>query len=324
MSLIHRREFLAAAGVTAASAFAATDDNERKFEGIFPIVQTPFTESGAFDVDTLVKEAAWLHRIGVQGMTWPQLASEYAKLTYGERIAGAEALVGENRKLDSRTRPSVVIGVQAADTATAVKYARHADRLAPDAIIAIPLDGGNDESKQLDYYSAIGAACSRPLIVQTIGQMSVDLVLRMAQKIPTLKYVKDEAGVTLPRVTEYRKRAPNLRVFTGKRGPTFIDDLDRGAIGNMPGSSYADLYVAAWQAWKNGNRDQALDIFGKTLLLISAEQAYGLPGMKYMLQLRGVFSNTKCRNEIGAAVFDEEAKAAIRRAMDYEKKWFKA
>jgi hypothetical protein len=67
-----------------------------------------------------------------------------------------------------------------------------------------------------------------------------------------------------------------------------------------------------------------MDAFGKVLLFVSAEQAYGLPGQKYLLQLRGVFPNTKCRNDITAAVFDEEAKAAIRHAVDYGKKWFKA
>ena len=68
-------------------------------------MQTPFTDSGALDVDTLVHEAQWLHRIGVQGMTWPQLASEYATLTYDERTAGGEAIVRTVKALDSKTRP---------------------------------------------------------------------------------------------------------------------------------------------------------------------------------------------------------------------------
>jgi 4-hydroxy-tetrahydrodipicolinate synthase len=327
MSLIQRRDFLATAAAAAASATwlrAAASDPGRKLEGIFPIMQTPFTDSGTLDVDTLIHEAQWLHRIGVQGMTWPQLASEYATLTYDERIAGAEGIVAANKSVDARTRPAVVIGVQAPDTETAVKYARHADKLGPDAIIAIPLGGGLDESKQMDYYAAIGAACSRPLIVQTIGNMSVDLVLRMAKQIPTLRYAKDEAGVTLPRLTEYHKRGQNIQVFSGKRGPTFIDELDRGAIGNMPGSGAADLYVAAWQAWKKGKREEAVEAFGRVLVFVSAEQAYGLPGQKYLLQLRGVFPNTKCRNDTTAAVFDDEAKAALRRTVDYGRKWFKA
>src|ERR1700676_4243236 len=79
-----RREFLAAAAAGGSlmllrSAYGAP---ERKLEGIFPIMQTPFTDAGALDVETLAHEAQFLDRIGVQGMTWPQLASEYVALTF--------------------------------------------------------------------------------------------------------------------------------------------------------------------------------------------------------------------------------------------------
>jgi len=302
------------------SAYGA---GERRLAGVFPIMQTPFSDSGALDVETLAREVRFLDRIGVQGMVWPQLASEFGVLSFDERLAGAEALVGANKALDAKTRPAVVIGVQAADTETAVKYARHADKLSPDAIIAIPLNGGKDEAKQMEYYAAIGEACSRPLIVQAIGPMSVDLVLRMAKQIPTLRYVKDEAGATLPRLTEYRKRGQLLQgVFTGKHGPTFLDDLARGAVGNMPAAGFADLYVAAWQDWTAGKRDEAMEVFAKTLLLIADAQAYGVAGQKYILQLRGVFPNSKCRGD--AAALDDEAKEAIRRTVSYTQRWFRS
>jgi dihydrodipicolinate synthase/N-acetylneuraminate lyase len=322
---MHRREFLAgaAAGGSLMLLRPAYGAAEHRLAGIFPIMQTPFKDAGALDVETLAQEVQFLDRIGVQGMVWPQLASEFPLLSYDERLAGAEALVRANKALDAKTRPSVVIGVQASDIETAVKYARHADKLGPDAIIAIPLNGGKDDAKQMEYYAAIGEACSRPLIVQTIGPMSVDLVLRMAKQIPTLRYVKDEAGMTLPRLTEYRKRGQLLEgVFTGKHGPTFLDDLARGAVGNMPAAGFADLYVAAWQDWTGGQRDQAMEVFGKTLLLIADAQAYGVAGQKYILQLRGVFPNAKCRGD--AAALDDEAKEAIRRTVAYTQRWFRS
>jgi 4-hydroxy-tetrahydrodipicolinate synthase len=321
-----RREFLAAAAGSALLLRAADETSPRRLEGIFPIMQTPFTESNTLDLETLGHEVQFLHRIGVQGMTWPQLASEWPTLTFDERLSGAEAILRANRALEVRTRPAVVIGVQAPDIETAVKYARHADTLSPDAIIAIPLDGGRDDARQMEYYTAIGAACRAPLIVQAIGQMSVDMILRMAGRIPTLRYVKDEAGTTLPRLDEYRKRGQIMHgVFTGKHGPTFVDDLARGACGNMPAAGFADLYVATWKAWKAGKQGEALDAFSKTLLLISDAQAYGVEGQKYILQLRGVFPNSKCRGKAAAtAVFDDEAKEAIRRTVNHAKPWFKA
>jgi 4-hydroxy-tetrahydrodipicolinate synthase len=322
-----RRQFLAAgASMPLALKFAYSAPGQRRLEGIFPIMQTPFSDSGALDTETLAREVKFLHRIGVQGMVWPQFASEYASLSFDERITGAETLARTHKALDAGRRPALVIGVQASDTATAVKYAQHAQTLQPDAIVAIPLNGGKDNAVQMEYYAAIGEACNRPLFVQSIGDMSVDLILDMARRIPTLRYVKDEAGVTLARLSEYRKRSGDLinAVFTGAHGKTLLDELARGSAGTMPAAGFADLYVAAWRDWKNGQRDAAMDMFAKTLLLISDAQAYGIAGLKYVLQLRGVFPNSKCRGAERASLFDEEAQEAIRRTVDYAKRWFKA
>ena len=54
-----RRDFLAIAGATACgSMFAHTASGARPepmLQGIFPIMQTPFTESGALDLETLAR-----------------------------------------------------------------------------------------------------------------------------------------------------------------------------------------------------------------------------------------------------------------------------
>ena len=325
--MFSRREFIAASAAAGTAliippAFAAP---EKRFEGIFPILQTPFTDTGGLDSATLEREVEFVHRIGVQGMAWPQLASEYPSLTPDERMAGAEAIVRAAKGLDSATRPAVIIGVQAPDSESAVRYARHAAKIGADGVIAIPLNGGKNDDLQMEYYKAIGAASTLPLFVQTIGPMSVDLVLRMAGQIPTLRYVKDEAGVTLPRLTDYRKRGQILKaVFTGAHGKTFLDELARGAVGNMPAAGFADLYVSAQTAWKQGRQDEAMATFGVAELLIQDAIAYGVPGQKYILQLRGVFPNTKCREQKESVVFDDEAREAIRRTVKYAQKWFKA
>ena len=160
MPLSSRREFIATATAAGSSLFLAKASAapEKRFEGIFPIVQTPFKDSGALDTDTLANEVQFLHRMGVQGMTWPQNASEWSLLTPDERFAGAEAIVRANKSAPAATRPSVVIGVQAATAEAALPFARHAEKIGVDGIIAIPFNNGagKDESKQMEYYAAIG------------------------------------------------------------------------------------------------------------------------------------------------------------------------
>lgn len=323
-----RREFLAAAA--ASSLFfpaVKAAESGRKFEGIFPIAQTPFTEAGAFDAETLGAQIEFLNHIGTQGVTWPVNASEWSQLTTDERLSGAEAMVRANRKTEAAKRIAIVIAVQAGDIDTAVKIAKHADKSGADAIIAIPYRSGvgATDAQQIEYYSAIGAATPKPLFVQAIGDISVDLVLKMAKQIPTLRYAKDEAGNTTSRLIEYGKKEKVLTgVFSGKHGPNFVDDLMRGAVGNMPAAGISDLYVAAWHAFKAGKMDLAQDMQSKVLLMAMLAQNYGVAGQKYMLQLRGVFKNTVCRRETGPRIFDAEAKKSIEAAMAHVKPWLKA
>lgn len=295
------------------------------FRGIFPIVATPYREDGAVDLDTLAEEVRFLDRAGVHGIVWPQLASEYALLRFEERIAGAESIVKAARGL----RPKVVIGVQASDTPTAVRYAEHAKSIRPDAIIALPPreDGQNefDLDAVADYYRAVAEAAGLPMFMQSIGNMSVDYVWQLVREIPNLRFVKDEAGHTLTRLTEFRNLPEDSRpvAFTGGHGKTLLEEMARGSAGTMPAASWVDLYVRVWDLWQAGNRQEARDMFAKTLLFIAKAQAHGLPALSYVLHLRGVFPNWRVRNP-KARPLDEYAKEELRQTLAYVEPYLRA
>src|SRR5881628_2700566 len=105
---ISRRRFL-----FAAAASALPSENAKPLRGIFIIMATPFTEAGAVDFEDLENEVRWLDRCGVQGMVWPQLASEYMTLSKEERMRGMEVIA----RAAKGKRPALVLGVQGANTA---------------------------------------------------------------------------------------------------------------------------------------------------------------------------------------------------------------
>jgi 4-hydroxy-tetrahydrodipicolinate synthase len=320
---MHSRRFFVrslAAAFPAARFLAAKD--AKALAGIFPIVQTPFTSDNRLDTETLAEEIRFLDRTGAHGAVWPQLASEYYELTMEERLAGMEVVASVGKPL----RPAVVLGVQANDTETALRYTKHAEKLAPDALIALPPREWKDKEKILEYYKVIGQNSGRPLFAQTIGDMSVDFVLKMIGQTPNLHFIKDEAGRTLPRISEFRKRGnPRLRgVFTGGHGRTLIDELMRGAQGTMPAVPFADLYVAVWNAWRAGRKQEALEMFSRVMLLVTQVTAYGMPSMKYLLQLRGVFKNSICRVQGPDSALDEEARQSLAATLQFVKPWLKA
>jgi hypothetical protein len=119
--MTNRRDFLKAAafGLAAAHLNAGT----KPMKGIFPIMQTPYQDSGRLDTETLAREVKFLEKVGVHGVVWPQLASEWSTLEPDERTSGAKPSWPPPR------RARWWAGVQADQPRAAAPAA--ADKLAP-------------------------------------------------------------------------------------------------------------------------------------------------------------------------------------------------
>jgi len=79
---VRRREFLGWLGAGVWSGAAASEKHDTKpLRGIFPIAQTPFTNSDRIDLDALAREVKFIDQTGAHGFAWPQMASEYATLS---------------------------------------------------------------------------------------------------------------------------------------------------------------------------------------------------------------------------------------------------
>lgn len=246
-------------------------------------------------------------------MGWPQLASEFWSLTMEERLRGAEALLAAGKGGPAK----LVIGVQADDAGDSIRLARHAAAHGADALISLPPAG----SGLVEFFTKIAAAApGLPLILQAVGKITVEEVVALSRAVPAVRFVKDEAGVTLPRISEFREKAPQFGVFTGAHGRTMIDELLRGASGSMPAAGPADLYVKAFQLWEKGQQREASQAFARAALLVPEFEQYGIEGLKYVLVLRGVFPNHVVRGprnaDVGAVAtrtkLDEAGKRALR------------
>jgi dihydrodipicolinate synthase/N-acetylneuraminate lyase len=234
----------------------------RRLAGIFPIGFTPVNAQNQIDYEGLAAQVKFCRRGGVHGLAWPQIASGWTTLTEEERMHGAETLVSAARG----GATAIVIGVQSrtADFNETERYARQAEKLGADAIICIAPPGVTDSSQLLPYYQRLGKVTALPLFAQTGGDFSVDLVVEMFNTIPTFRYVKDEAGDPLERVTEIRRRTNNqLQCFSGKGVTTMITEMERGFVGHCPFVSLADLYASAYDSYHAGKLRDAFDQFGR-------------------------------------------------------------
>jgi 4-hydroxy-tetrahydrodipicolinate synthase len=65
---------------------------QTRLEGVFPVLPTPFHEDGAVDEAGLRRLVRYLLRCGVDGITYPGVASEFAELSLAERVRLTHAI----------------------------------------------------------------------------------------------------------------------------------------------------------------------------------------------------------------------------------------
>lgn len=270
---------------------------EQPLRGAFMILHTPFTADGAVDWDDLTREALFVDRCGGHGIVWPQGSSSVATLTRDERMRGMEVLA----KAVAGKRVALVLGVQGRDAVEMLEYARRADALAPDAVIAMPPTTGRTQDDYRAYFRALAAATKRPVILQTSGGArdlvpSIDLIVELAREFPHFGYVKEESEPLAERIrAEVAARPPMKAIFSANLGANWLYAMRLGVDGVITGNAmYADLFAKMW-ALHDARRDGELrEAFGRFLLMRNLNEQ--LPGTDlFVMQKRGIFKTNAAR-----------------------------
>jgi 4-hydroxy-tetrahydrodipicolinate synthase len=287
--LISRRSLL----VASAAAPLVLRATERAWEGIFVIMQTPFLQSLELDEESLRKETDFLARGRVHGIVWPAGAGETASLSYRERMAHSAAVVKE-----AKGRTTVLIGVHGVNKFEAMEYARHAEKIGADGLHALgPSDGSSDPEILTDYFTSIASVSKLPLSIQvSTAGMTTDFLLRLADKLPTLRILKLEGSnvpLEVTKVVKERKRP--LIPSTGGGAMNLINEMERGSGGTMAGAGFADIQAEIWDLFHAGRKRDAESLFMKFLLPAVLERRTGYVLQKEVLRRRGVFKTVVMR-----------------------------
>jgi dihydrodipicolinate synthase/N-acetylneuraminate lyase len=291
---------------THAGAAARPVVGDPRIRGPFPILSTPFTPSGEIDYEVLAKQARFVDGCGSPGMIWPQSGDSVDLLTTDEKLRGMEVLAGATRG----RRSALCLGVQGKDTGEMLVFARHAEKLAPAAIISRPPDSGKTEEDLRQYWRALASVAQRPVILQTTGGTaykgkppSVALLIELAREFPHFGYVKEEAHPVLPRMKELLAAKPVIRrVFSAMGGFGWLHQARLGTEGLITERAvYADLLARIWSLVDSGSdRDALQDAFSKLLLMLNLRET--IPGNQlrgyhlHVWKMRGVFTNMLSRS----------------------------
>jgi len=277
-----------------------------KIQGPLLILSTPFTASGAVDFEALARQARYVGWCGCPGMIWPQSGDSVDLLTTDEKLQGMEVLARAARGLST----ALCLGVQGRDTAEMLMFAKHAEQLAPAAIISRPPDSGTSEDDLRQYWRALASVTPRPVILQTTGGVaykgpipSVPLLIELAREFPNFGYVKEEAGSVIARTRALvAARPPIRRVFSARGGLGWLYELRLGTEGLITERAiYADVLTRIWELHRTGADPAALrDAYSKFLLMTNLSQTHpggDLRGIQlYLWKKRGVFQTLVSRH----------------------------
>ena len=205
---------------------------------------------------------------------------------------------------------ALCLGVQGKDMEEMLVYARHAEKLAPTAIISRPPDSGRTEDDLRQYWRELGKVATRPVIFQTTGGVaykgpvpSVNLMIELAKEFPHFGYIKEEAAPIIARTRELCAAKPVIRrVFSARGGHGWLYESHLGTEGLITERAvYADVLTKVWDLMQSGkDPDTVRDIHAKLMLLFNLGQH--LPGgdlrgfQLHLWKKRGVFKNMISRD----------------------------
>lgn len=270
----------------------------KPLSGVFPVLPTPFDDAGAVDEASLRRLVNYLLRCGVDGMTYPGVASEVAQLTVVERASMTERVLGE-----AAGRVPVIVGVSSSDPETTIALARGASaRGAAAFMIAVPPER-KTAAAQIEYFTAVARAVpDAALMLQNVpppagAGLDPDVLLEIIRAVPSIRYVKEETLPSGQRLTALLQAKPAhlLGVFGGAGGRYITDELRRGAAGTMPAIELAEIHVALFAAHRADDADRVRSLFTRMLPILNVQAVFRWSLTKYVLHRRRLIAGTHQR-----------------------------
>jgi len=182
-----------------------------KYGGVFGAPVTPFTASGAVDLEALDRLTDFLVRHGVDGVALPLHTGESLNLTTDERKALLERAVA---LVDARV--PVMAHVSMPGTDQVVDLARHAEAAGASAVVVVtPYHWRPSPPEMLAHFTAVARAVSLDVLVYNFpGRLGVsvtaDVLEELIGRCGNVVGVKD-ASYDMQSFTEACRRAGPLR-----------------------------------------------------------------------------------------------------------------
>ena len=247
-----------------------TRDRARfQIRGVVGITPTPFEENQDVDWKSLRALIDFACCSGACALCLPAYASEFYKLSEDERRqAIAEAVQQTSGRIPVIGQVNTYSARQATETAL------DAQRTKVNAVsVSVPRLFPLAERDIFRYFDRILSAIDIPLVIQDFNPggptLSAEFVSNLHRMHPHFSYIKLEQPLMASKVEDIiQKTSGEVGVLAGWGGMYMLELIPAGICGVMPSLGVADLLASVFRLAKQGQKDQAYEVFQQVLPFI--------------------------------------------------------
>ena len=247
-----------------------------RYQGLFPVVPTPFTETGELDLASQKRCVDFMIDAGSNGLCILANFSEQFLLSDDER----EVLTRTILEHVAGRVPVIVTTTHFSTKVCAERSRRAQDMGAAMLMVMPPYHGATfrvGEPQIQAFYQQLSDAVRIPIMVQDAPAagtpLSAAFLARMATEIEHVSYFKIETAGAAAKLRELIRLGGDAieGPWDGEEAITLVPDLDAGATGAMTGGGFPDGIRPILDAWREGRREEAIAGYERWLPLINIE-----------------------------------------------------
>jgi 2-keto-3-deoxy-L-arabinonate dehydratase len=268
----------------------------RPYRGLFPVVPTPFTDSGELDLASQKRCVDFMIDAGSQGLAILANFSEQFLLADDERETLTRVILEH-----VAGRVPVIVTTTHFSTQVCIDRSRRAQQMGAAMLMVMPPYHGATfrvpERQIHEFYARLSDAVEIPIMIQDAPAagtpLSADFLARMAREIEQVAYFKIETAGAAAKLRELIRLGGDAieGPWDGEEAITLLPDLDAGATGSMTGGGFPDGIRPILDAYRAGRRDEAIALYERWLPLINIENRQcGFLAAKALMKEGGIIA----------------------------------
>ncbi|MGZ2746262.1 dihydrodipicolinate synthase family protein [Burkholderia stagnalis] len=281
-----------------------TTSRTPRYRGIFPVVPTTFTDTGALDLASQKRAVDFMIDAGSDGLCILANFSEQFALADDERDVLTRTILEH-----VAGRVPVIVTTSHYGTDVCAARSRRAQDLGASMVMVMPPYHGATfrvpEPQIFDFYARVSDALDIPIMIQDAPAsgtvLAAPFLARMAREIEQVAYFKIETPGAANKLRELIRLGGDAveGPWDGEEAITLLADLNAGATGAMTGGAYPDGLRPILVAHREGRIDDAYEHYAQWLPLINHENRQaGLLAAKALMREGGVIACERPRHPL--------------------------